>query len=40
MAGFIKAAFIAWKLTVINAINNAVTDEIANIHQAIEVWYS
>jgi hypothetical protein len=33
--GFVMAAFIAWKLTVINAISNAVNPAIRNIHQLI-----
>ncbi len=33
--GFAIAAFIAWKLTVSNAINIAATPAIKNIHQLI-----
>ena len=33
--GFAIAAFIAWKLTVINAINKARIPAIANTHQLI-----
>gem|GEM_PF-2219811 len=35
--GFINAAFIAWKLTVINAIATAVNAAATNIHQLIVV---
>jgi len=31
--GFAMAAFMAWKLTVINAINNAANAAIPNTHQ-------
>ena len=38
--GFAIAAFIAWKLTVINAINKAVIPAKANTHHSITVLYS
>ena len=37
--GFAIAAFIAWKLTVINAINIAIIPATRNIHQLIAILY-
>jgi hypothetical protein len=37
--GFAIAAFIAWKLTVINAIRTAAMPAIKNIHQLISILY-
>src|SRR5579871_2385799 len=38
--GFAIAAFIAWKLTVINVIINAPTPDATNTHTDIDVLYS
>ncbi len=38
--GFATAAFIAWKLTVANAIKIASTPAAINIHQEISTRYS
>ena len=38
--GFATAAFIAWKLTVNNAIAIAIMPAIANIHQLISIRYA
>jgi len=38
--GFDIAAFIAWKLTVANAISIAIPPERTNIHQPISILYA